>query len=912
MRRVALLPLLLAGCAVALSPTDLSLTLLELSTNAVNVDSAAATVTCDMTITTTGDAVLDATCQIVSPLGTRVSCVAHSHTANVWGCDLEVPQNAEAGTWVVEYITARDTTLERGAVVTHADLEADIPNVIPNEAAIDIVVTSTTPDITGPTFDAFAATPSTISTAGGTVTCASTVRDSTGVEVSGCTAISPSAASGQDIACSDTTGAGGTGDEYSCDVAIPAADTEGTWVIQSWARDVRGNRTADATASSFLYGDTDTWTRLNCAVSSTITNRPLAVEVDDTGKAYVLGETSQGAQSIPYALSGGACDVAGGPNLFANGSASFPYWRNDTASRISALGESVVVDNVAGVVYYSHGGEHLGTAGLNHSRVVRYDPVLDEDQNYNLPGNRNEIVGLHWDATRGLLWVAEAGFNKVLGAGGYGGDGGGGDETGTGTIVAFDPDNSELWDNTWTFETETPPNRLLNLLCSGAEDPTTTACFKRYELTAGVDKWTAHLQADPSGDIWFTNFWGTSVGKLDPGTETSVTFPLRPAQAASFVGTGPWEIMLSPDNTYMYFNEYGSHFLNRMPVASGDDPACQSLVYDGLDDVSTNGLVVHYDFNTDECSGGIQDLSGNGHHGTCTSSTEPTFWNNGHGPGNSAYLFDGVNDSISIGTDAEFDISGDMTISAWVYVLTAAHAASQPVFTKGDGTYGIKRIGSGEFGFVMYPGPTSLESATDTDNFWYHITGVYDVSETTMSLYVDGEFDSSTTQASLSVDNALALTVGSNVTSGLYLEGGVDDVRLYDRVLTETEIRGLAAIGHNPCVEKVDLNVNTSGTVSEQHSFMFAPDGKVWFTLSRDEPSSDPFSSTIGYVDADFTRAVLIDQADVDPSLNPASNEQYNGIAIDQNTGDIWIADMEGDQYIRLIKDGTGGAGGAP
>lgn len=77
-----------AGCAVPLTGTDLTLEDFEMADGtgtcsttsdcAVDVTSAPATIECELTITTTGDAALDAGCVFISPNGRKTSCLAHT------------------------------------------------------------------------------------------------------------------------------------------------------------------------------------------------------------------------------------------------------------------------------------------------------------------------------------------------------------------------------------------------------------------------------------------------------------------------------------------------------------------------------------------------------------------------------------------------------------------------------------------------------------------------------------------------------------------------------------------------------------------------------------------------------------------------------------------------------------------
>ena len=78
---------------------------------------------------------------------------------------------------------------------------------------------------------------------------------------------------------------------------------------------------------------------------------------------------------------------------------------------------------------------------------------------------------------------------------------------------------------------------------------------------------------------------------------------------------------------------------------------------------------------------------------------------------------------------------------------------------------------------------------------WYHVAGVYDGDAKTLSLYVNGELQSTTPfetawQASGKTAIGRGFFNGRNVD---FLNGLICDVRLYDRVLTAAEIQALAS-----------------------------------------------------------------------------------------------------------------------
>ena len=130
----------------------------------------------------------------------------------------------------------------------------------------------------------------------------------------------------------------------------------------------------------------------------------LAIDLDAAGNAWALGEFHT---AITYIANTDPCPAAVRTTIPINGT---PFRHNNRATNISMLGESVKVAD-DGTVWFTQGGEHLGSAGTkNHSRVGRYNPGKNAFQMYNMPGNRNEVAGLWVDEARGWIWITEAGF----------------------------------------------------------------------------------------------------------------------------------------------------------------------------------------------------------------------------------------------------------------------------------------------------------------------------------------------------------------------------------------------------------------------------------------------------------------------------------------------------------------------
>jgi len=157
-----------------------------------------------------------------------------------------------------------------------------------------------------------------------------------------------------------------------------------------------------------------------------------------------------------------------------------------------------------------------------------------------------------------------------------------------------------------------------------------------------------------------------------------------------------------------------------------------------------------------------------------------------------ALEFDGVDDYVDCGNDAVFDITGEITVAAWIKV-EAFDRLWQAIVTKGDSAWRLHRdavqrgVGfhcSIQNGRLMEAnGITSLD-----DGEWHHVVGVYDGIRG--YLYVDGLEDAVSAKRGAISTNTFNVCIGENAeATGRYWDGLIDDVRIYKRALTEAEIQ---------------------------------------------------------------------------------------------------------------------------
>ena len=83
----------------------------------------------------------------------------------------------------------------------------------------------------------------------------------------------------------------------------------------------------------------------------------------------------------------------------------------------------------------------------------------------------------------------------------------------------------------------------------------------------------------------------------------------------------------------------------------------------------------------------------------------------------------------------------------------------------------------------------NVESVSTIDTNWHHIAVTFVNSDNNVSLYIDGLLDNSSILETTSDDASHVIKIGARATS--YFNGTIDDVRIYDRALSEQEIQAL-------------------------------------------------------------------------------------------------------------------------
>ena len=197
----------------------------------------------------------------------------------------------------------------------------------------------------------------------------------------------------------------------------------------------------------------------------------------------------------------------------------------------------------------------------------------------------------------------------------------------------------------------------------------------------------------------------------------------------------------------------------------------------------TTGLVGHWAF--DEGSGTAAADSFGGHNGTISGAT----WTTGK-IGTGALQFGGTA-NVSVGAHV-FD-APPVSVCAWVY-LSSAGGNHQVIVN--NVSFDLEAMESDGADMIMLynnnGGVSTPYSSRLAFNSWYHICGVVDPSNNG-SIYVNGSLAASPSNIGTSY-TAYNLFIGASYpgTSGFF-PGQIDDVRIYNRVLSTADISELYA-----------------------------------------------------------------------------------------------------------------------
>ncbi|MEN6425574.1 MAG: LamG-like jellyroll fold domain-containing protein [Phycisphaerales bacterium] len=268
------------------------------------------------------------------------------------------------------------------------------------------------------------------------------------------------------------------------------------------------------------------------------------------------------------------------------------------------------------------------------------------------------------------------------------------------------------------------------------------------------------------------------------GWSVSITYIPDPAPAGQVVGQKPEDRLVPPDAVCV-----------EVIVSSGPG---------GPGGPDTGGLVAHWKL--DETSGAMAgDSSDNKCNGMVSGGA---VWQPAGGKVGGALQLDGVDDYVQLPIGSLISSLTDSTFAMWVN-WSGVGGAWQRVFDFGGGTdtYMFVTPFSGDTGCLRFTitnsGAANEDQTSASQSLptgWHHVAVTIDGANKTDVLYLDGRVVATKTAARYrpsSLGNTTQNWLGkSQFTWDPYFNGSLDDVRVYNCPLSESEI--LAVMGRSP------------------------------------------------------------------------------------------------------------------
>jgi hypothetical protein len=206
---------------------------------------------------------------------------------------------------------------------------------------------------------------------------------------------------------------------------------------------------------------------------------------------------------------------------------------------------------------------------------------------------------------------------------------------------------------------------------------------------------------------------------------------------------------------------------------------------------SPEGLVGYWPLDTDSA----EDRSGNGNDGTVIGDVSSV-----EGQVSSAASFSTPDQYIEV---PPIQIEGSLTVTAWILRRSNSkyHAASTQGSNNNDTRnwwLGGKKGGDQVHWSLFDESGTnrrmdSKSGSLPRDEFT-HISGVYDAASEEMQIYVDGKLNETTEASFTPATSDDPGAIGAELTDGSPtdpFDGNIDDVRVYNRALSESEIKAI-------------------------------------------------------------------------------------------------------------------------
>jgi hypothetical protein len=345
------------------------------------------------------------------------------------------------------------------------------------------------------------------------------------------------------------------------------------------------------------------------------------------------------------------------------------------------------------------------------------------------------------------------------------------------------------------------------------------------------------------------------------------------------------------DNVTLYHDINGTFMINQTRTW-GDELQYQ---YEQQDI-----LLLHFnnDSSIGETSSLIYDWSGSGNNASVVAARY-----NSTGKFNGAFDFKGYNnETITIQHSSALNLRQNGTVEFWIKISSGISSGYHHILSKGNdnpeyNAYEFLIYITGGSAYIdLDIGDGSSINTVSTQNSgttleldeWHHVAGTW--GNGTLALYINGSLDDSRQQTRTPLDSQEILRIGYNPLFGKGFNGSIDELVIYDRILTQQEIRIHAGNKPNDTSQTWTINNITDGN-------------HEWNCLAYDNESGSNWSSTNYTFSVNVDAPLFVDvenfpssEDDLDPgvTVNVTANitELFNPKAIlqyKQSGAGTWI-----------------------
>ena len=191
----------------------------------------------------------------------------------------------------------------------------------------------------------------------------------------------------------------------------------------------------------------------------------------------------------------------------------------------------------------------------------------------------------------------------------------------------------------------------------------------------------------------------------------------------------------------------------------------------------------------DDLSGAaVNDSSGNAHHGIYNGGVTQGQAGAIVGDNNAAALFDGTSGYAALPDDAPLNITGDVTLEAWIKTTADGAIIGGYHGTTFAGYALTVGYGTGTSGLLGYWNGTAWSAGTSpvNDGSWHHVAVV--ATSTSITFYKDGAVDQTLSTSGQPSSYAGLRRIGSTLEPSGFFTGLLDEVAIYPVALAPSRL----------------------------------------------------------------------------------------------------------------------------